>query len=110
MPRLTDARHDPEIPPQATFLAMFHGFVFRLPSVQQLEADLAEPYLQQWVGVKRAFRDDALRYSLCGFALEPLEQMWVDVNRRLKRNKASDAGRVQGRIVAALDGIEVLSS
>ena len=110
MPRLTDARHDPEIPPQATFLAMFHGFVFRLPSVQQLEADLAEPYLQQWVGVKRAFRDDALRYSLCGFALEPLEQMLVDVNRRLKRNKAFDAGRVQGRIVAALDGIEVLSS
>jgi len=63
-----------------------------------------------WVGVKRAFRDDTLRYSLCGFALEPLEQMWVDVNRRLKRNKAFDAGRVQGRIVAALDGIEVLSS
>jgi hypothetical protein len=110
LPRLTDARHDPEISPQAVFLAMFHGFVFRLPSVQQLEADLAEPYLQQWVGVKRAFRDDALRYSLCGFALEPLEQMLVDVNRRLKRNKAFDAGRVQGRIVAALDGIEVLSS
>jgi hypothetical protein len=49
-------------------------------------------------------------YSLCGFALEPLEQMLVDVNRRLKRNKALAAGRVQGRIVAALDGIEVLSS
>ena len=110
MPRLPDARQDPEIPPQAPFLAMFHGFVFRLPSVPQLEADWAEPYLQQWVGVKRAFRDDTLRYSLCGFALEPLEQMWVDVNRRLKRNKAFDAGRVQGRIVAALDGIEVLSS
>src|SRR5438045_3997128 len=28
----------------------------------------------------------------------------------LKRNKALDPGRVQGRIVAALDGIEVLSS
>ena len=110
MPRLTDARQDPEIPPQATFLAMFHGFVLRLPSVPQLESDWAEPYLQQWVGVKRAFRDDTLRYSLCGFALEPLEQMLVDVNRRLKRNKAFDAGRVQGRIVAALDGIEVLSS
>ena len=110
LPRLTDARHDPEIPPQAIFLAMFHGFVFRLPSVHQLEADLAEPYLQQWVGATRAFRDDALRYSLCGFALAPLEQMLVDVNRRLKRNKAFDAGRVQGRMVAALDGIEVLSS
>ena len=110
LPKLSDARHDPEIPPQAIFLAMFHGFVFRLPSVQQLEADLAEPHLQQWVGVQRAFHDDALRYSLCGFALEPLERMLVDVNRRLKRNKAFDPGRVQGRIVAALDGVEVLSS
>ena len=36
--------------------------------------------------------------------------MQVEVNRRLKRNKAFAAGRVRGRIVAALDGIEVLSS
>jgi hypothetical protein len=36
--------------------------------------------------------------------------MLVDVNRRLKRGKAFDEGRVQGRLVAALDGIEVLSS
>ena len=53
---------------------------------------------------------DALRYSLCSFHLQPLEQMLVDINRRLKRRKALDAGRVQGRLVAALDGIEVLSS
>ena len=36
--------------------------------------------------------------------------MLVDINRRLKRNKALDPGRVQGRIVAALDGVEVLAS
>ena len=36
--------------------------------------------------------------------------MLVEVNRRLKRRKAFDAGRVQGHLVAALDGIEVLSS
>lgn len=110
LPRLSDARHQPEISPQAVFLALFHGFVFRIPSLQQLEAELAEPSFQRQVGTGRAFRDDTLRYSLCGFALEPLEQMLVEVNRRLKRNKAFDAGRLQGRIVAALDGIEVLSS
>ncbi len=110
LPRLSDARHQPEISPQAVFQALFYGFVFRLPSLQQLEADLAEPSLQRQVGADRAFRDDVLRYSLCGFALEPLEQMLVEVNRRLKRNKAFDAGRLQGRIVAALDGIEVLAS
>jgi hypothetical protein len=107
---LSDARHAPGISPQAVFLSAFYGFVFRLPSFQQLEADLENQHLQQWVGVEGPFSDDALRYSLCGFDLSPLEQMLVRVNRVLKRNKAFEEGRVQGRIVAALDGIEVLSS
>ena len=108
--QLADARHGPDISPQSVFRAMFHAFVFRLPSVQQLEIDLRHSHLQQSLGVERAFRDDTLRYSLCGFDLDPLENMLVDVNRRLKRSKAFDPGRVQGRIVAAVDGIEVLSS
>jgi hypothetical protein len=108
--RLEDSRRDPEISPSAVFLAVFHGFAFRLSSFQQLEAELAQPALQQWVGAGRAFRDDVLRYSLSGFHLEGLEDMLVQVNRTLKRNKAFDASRVQGHIVAALDGVEVLSS
>jgi hypothetical protein len=108
--RMTDARIDPEISPSSVFLALFHAFVFRLPSFQQLDADLSHSYLQRWIGAERAFRDDTLRYSLCGFELEPLEAMLVDINRRLKRGKAFDEGRVQGHLVAALDGIEVLSS
>ena len=40
-----DARQNPDIPPGAVFRAVFHGFVFRLPSFQQFEADLAEPAL-----------------------------------------------------------------
>jgi hypothetical protein len=58
----------------------------------------------------RGFRDDTLRYSLVSFALEPLEDMLVRANRQLKRNKAFNVGRIQGRIVAAVDGIELLSS
>ena len=108
--RLTDARHDPEISPQSIFLALFHSFAFRLPSFQQLEAELQHSFLPQWIGAERPFHDDTLRYSLCGFDLQPLEQMLVDINRRLKRSKALDPGRVQGHLVAALDGVEVLSS
>jgi hypothetical protein len=108
--RMSDARTDPEISPSSIFLALFHSFVFRLPSFQQLDSELAHSHLQRWIGAERAFRDDTLRYSLCGFDLDPLEAMLVDVNRRLKRGKVFDAGRVQGRLVAALDGIEVLSS
>lgn len=108
--QLRDARQDPEISPQSVFLAVFHSFVFRLPSFLQLEADLAQPAFQRWIEAPRGFGDDVLRYSLCGFDLDALRQMLVQVNRQLKRNKAFDEGRVQGRIVAALDGIEVLSS
>src|ERR1043166_5816038 len=108
--RMSDSRLDPEVSPASVFLASFHSFVFRLPSFQQLDSELAHSYFQQWIGAERAFRDDTLRYSLCRFNLLPLEAMLVDVNRRLKRGKAFDEGRVQGRLVAALDGIEVVSS
>jgi len=107
---MADSRTEPQIPPSAVFLATFHGFVFRLRSFQQLEAEISHPGFQNWIGVERAFRDDVLRYSLSGFSIPPLEDMLVRVNRALKRNKVFDAGRVQGRIVAAMDGIEVLSS
>jgi len=107
---LTDSRVSPEISPAAVFLAVFHGFVFRLPSFQQLQAELAQPALQRWIGADRAFQDDVLRYSLSGFSVEGLQSMLAGVNRTLKRNKAFDVGRVQGRIVAAVDGVEVLSS
>lgn len=108
--QMSDARTDPEISAPSVFLALFHAFVFRLPSFQQLDSELNHSYLQNWIGAERAFRDDTLRYSLCSFDLDPLETMLVDINRRLKRSKAFDEGRVQGRLVAALDGIEILSS
>jgi len=108
--QMSDARTDPEISPPSVFLALFHAFVFRLPSFQQLDTELAPSYRQHWIGAPRAFRDDTLRYSLSSFNLEPPEQMLVEINRHLKRSKVFDAGRVQGRIVAALDGVEVLSS
>lgn len=107
---LCDARVDPDISPASVFLSVFHGFVFRLPSFQQLQAELTQPALQRWIGADRSFGDDVLRYSLCGFAWDGLEHLLIDANRTLKRNKVFDAGRVQGRIVAALDGIEILSS
>jgi hypothetical protein len=108
--QMSDARTDPEISPASIFLALFHAFVFRLPSLQQLDIELSHSYLPNWIGAERPFHDDTLRYSLCSFNLETLEQTLVDTARRLKRRKALDAGRVHGRLVAALDGIEVLSS
>ena len=39
--RMADARLDPDISPASVFLALFHAFVFRLPSFQQLDAELS---------------------------------------------------------------------
>ena len=101
---------DAPIHPESVFLALFHAFAFRLPSFQQLDCELTHSYLPQWIGAPPGFHDDAWRYSLCGSDLQPLETMLVEINRRLKRSKAFDPRRVQGHLVAALDGIEVLSS
>ena len=107
---LKDARLNPDISPQTVFRGLLYGFVFRTPSMKQLEADVDDPNFQRWIGAPRPFKDDVFRYSLCSFDLDPLEQMLVGINRQLKRNKVFDQGRCQGHIVAALDGIEVLSS
>jgi hypothetical protein len=71
--------------------------VFRLRSFQQLEAEISRTGFQNWIGANRAFQDDVLRYSLSGFSRPPLEQMLLQVNRTLKRNKVLDTGRAQGR-------------
>ena len=52
---LTDSRRNPKITPASVFLATFHAFVFRLPSFQQLEAELHQPGLQRWIGADRPF-------------------------------------------------------
>ena len=78
---LRDARTEPDFSPPSVFLSVFHGFVFRLRSFQQLQADLSQPAFQHWIGAPRALSDDVLRYSLCGFDLAKLERMLVHVNR-----------------------------
>lgn len=107
---LRDARRAPDYSPGVVFEALFYGAVFRLGSVHQLEAELKQPFLRHWLGLDHALSEDTLRYSLSGFEVATLERLLVEINRQLKRNKALESGRVGGRLVAALDGVEVLSS
>jgi hypothetical protein len=69
--QMSDARTDPEIAPSSIFLAVFHSFVFRLPSFQQLDSELSHSHLQNWMGAERAFGDDTLRYSFVRFRPGP---------------------------------------
>lgn len=59
---MSDARTEPEISPASVFLALFHAFVFRLPSFQQLDTELSHSYLQNWIGAERA-ASEALKQS-----------------------------------------------
>jgi hypothetical protein len=107
---LKDGRVDPDFSPAAVFQAVFYGFLFRRGSFHQLEAELQDPFLQHWIGLSEPFREDTLRYSYSSFDLGPLEGMLVGINQQLKRNKVFSQGQVAGRIVAALDGVEILWS
>lgn len=107
---LQDGRREPHFHPAAVFQAVFYGFLFRRGSFHQLEADLQDPFLQQWSGLAEPFREGTIRYSYSSFALVPLEEMLVAINQQMKRNKVFSQGLVAGRIVAALDGGEILSS
>jgi hypothetical protein len=107
---LADARTDPAFSAAAVFQAVFYGFLFQLRSFHQLEAELEAGFLQHWIGVKQPFREKTLRYSYSSFETERLEEMLVGTNRQLKRNKVFNEGMLAGRIVAAIDGVEVLNS
>src|SRR5260370_41112222 len=72
--QLTDARTAPAISPASVFLALLHAFVFRLPSFQQLDSELAHSHLQRWIGAERASRADTSRYRLRGVPLDPLAE------------------------------------
>lgn len=104
-----DARLDPDISPARVFRALFHAFLFRLPSFQQLDRELSHSYLPHGIGAERAFREDTLRYRLASFDRDPLPALRGEVNRRFKRAQVFEEGRVPGHLVAALDGVEVLS-
>jgi len=107
---LSDGRRHPLVSPASVFQAVFFAFVFRLPSFHQLEQEMATGFLPHWIGSSQPFSEDTLRYSFSSFELSGLEQMLGAINQQLKRNKVFSQGQIAGRILAALDGIEILSS
>jgi len=107
---LRDARRRPRLSTATVWRALFTGFLLRLPSVHQLEAELRQPAFCAAVGAAAPFSEDTVRYVCSRLAPEPLEALLVRTTQRLKRNKAFAAGQVAGRLVAALDAIELFAS
>lgn len=108
--QVRDTRRFPRIPTAAVWRAVFALFTFRLPSFHQLEAELRHPALAALVGVSQPFSEDTLRYVCSRLLPASIETLLVRTNQRLKRNKAFAEGQVAGRLIAALDGIELFAS
>jgi hypothetical protein len=87
--------------------AVFLGAAVQIPNVHRLEAECRQGVLAQRIG--------ALSEDTMGYALERQDParafaLGCEVARRLKRNGVLHSDWARGRIVAAVDGIEICSS
>lgn len=75
--QLRDARQAPAFSAQSVFLAVFHAFLFGLPSFQQLEAELAQPAFQSWLGVERLLAQLPALYGSRFFDILLLDSLYA---------------------------------
>lgn len=108
--RFSDRRQDPTIPTRSVILSLFFGAVLRVPSFFQLEQETKRVHWQRQVGWMAPISDDTFGYVAERMDLESLRQGLVTTNKILKRNKAFEANKYNGLLVAAIDGNEQFKS
>ncbi len=88
-------------------MAVFLGSACQLASVHQIETECRDGVLAKRIG---PLSEDTIRYTL--ERLEPVMvlKLWGLVARRLKRNGVLRSSWALGRVVAAIDGIEICHS
>ena len=108
--RVTDSREDPAIPTSSVLLSLFWGAVLRIPSWLQLEAETKRKRWHRQVNWPKPISDDTFDYVTERLDVRALRQTLVTTNKILKRNKAFEANKHQGLLVASLDGNEQFRS
>lgn len=104
---MPEGRQSPRHPWPKVWDAIFLGAVMQISNLHRLEAECRQGILAARLG--------ALSEDTMGYALERQEPAAVfalgcEVARRLKRNGLLRAEGTRGRIVVAVDGIEICSS
>lgn len=107
---LRDHRPRPQIPTAAVWLSAFFLFVFRRGSLNAIESDLRTADVWKQLIRPRRPSADTIGRVFSGFDLDSLRRCLIAWVQRLKRNKSLEHGRLEGRIVAALDGHELFAS
>ena len=105
-----DGRPQPEIASRPVWLSLVLGEVVHIPSFLQLESETKLPQWQRWVGYKHKISHDSFGYVSEHFDPEQLRRGASWINRKLKRGKAFESGKVKGLLVVSLDANEQFCS
>ncbi len=104
---MPEGRSAPRIPFSRIFDAVFLGCACQLPGLHAIEAECRQGALRKRIG---PLSEDALRYALERGDPAALLDLGCRLARRLKRNGVLVSDWSRGRVVAALDGIEIARS
>lgn len=104
---LPEGRQSPPHPWPKVFDCVFLGAAIQIPNLHRLEAECQRGVLRQRIG---QLSEDTLGYALQRQEAASIFALGCEVARRLKRNGVLHSDWARGRLVAAVDGIEICSS
>ena len=104
---MTEGRHHPLHPWPKVFDALFLGSACQFGPVHRIEAECKDGVLKKRIG---PLSEDTIGYALQRQSPEEVFDLGCRVARQLKRNGVLHSDWARGRVVAAVDGIEICSS
>ncbi len=107
VPTMAEGRHNPPHPWPKVFDAVFLGSACQFGPVPRIEAECKDGVLQKRIGPLSA---DTIGYALQRQSPQEVFDLGCRVARQLKRNGMLRSDWARGRVVAAVDGIEICSS
>lgn len=104
---MTEGRQNPSHPWRKVFDAVFLGSACQVGPLHRIETECRHGVLAQRIG---ALSEDTLGYALQRQSPQEVFDLGCRVVRQLKRNGVLRSHWARGRVVAAVDGIEICSS
>ena len=104
---LPEGRMYPLHPWKKVFDAVFLGSACQFATVHRIEFESKAGMLSKRIG---PLSEDTMGYAMQRQDIEPLFELGCTIAKRLKRNGVLDSTWARGRVVAAVDGIEICSS
>jgi hypothetical protein len=104
---MAEGRQNPPHPWPKVFDAVFLGSACQFGPVHRIEAECKDGVLKKRIG---PLSEDTIGYALQRQSPEQVLALGCRVARQLKRNGVLHSDWARGRVVAAVDGIEICSS